>query len=240
MGEKITSNLERKKKYVSLITTTELSRSSLIHTTRPWHCSEHCSALRWATSLLQYPCDSQTQDVAAEHLTEAATPESDSPHLTWPTNTDLVFHRGKLLLTSQHPIVRTVITNAIENLQAAILFNNAFPDICSALALIKDCLFTAANHLKPGSANILERLEHDVDYLLDISPLVMLIYVEMIGLTTLCSHVPGSPWSEVKLRRRVAPLWQDLFWDLLQHWTSLNTFRNGCHTTLTLFWGPHW
>lgn len=73
------------------------------------------------------------------------------------------------------------------------LFNNAFPDVCSALSLIKDCLFTAANRLKPGSASILERLENDAAYLLEITPLVSLIHSETIALTILFSHMQGSP-----------------------------------------------
>ena len=85
------------------------------------------------------------------------------------------------------------MTSAIKNLRATILFNNAFPDVCLALSLIKDCLLTAANHLKPGSANVLERLEHDVDYFLNISLLVMLIHFETIIMTTLRSCVPRSP-----------------------------------------------
>ena len=137
--------------------------------------------------------DSQTQDVATENLTDDATPESVSPHPTWPAHTDLVLHRGRPLLTNQHPIVRAVITSAIENLWAAMLFNNAFPDVCSALSLIKDCLLTAANRLKPGSASILERLENDATYLLEITPLVSLIHSETIALTTLCSRAQGSP-----------------------------------------------
>ncbi|KAN0127722.1 hypothetical protein V8E53_011748, partial [Lactarius tabidus] len=61
--------------------------------------------------------------------------------------------------------------DAIENLRAAMLFNNAFPDICIALGLIKDCLLTAANHLRPGAKEVLERLEQDHDYMLKITPL---------------------------------------------------------------------
>ena len=137
--------------------------------------------------------NSLTEDTATEHLTNDATPESVSPHVTWPAHTNLVFHRGKLLLTNQHPIVRVVITSAIENLKAAMLFNNAFPDVCSALTLIKDCLFTAANCLKPGSASILEQLENDATYLLEIMPLVSLIHSETIALTILFSHMQGSP-----------------------------------------------
>jgi hypothetical protein len=77
------------------------------------------------------------------------------------------------MLTGQRPLVRAVIQDAIENLRAALLFNNAFPDVCLAFTLIKDSLLTSANRLKPGAKNILDRLERDEDYLLKITPLVI-------------------------------------------------------------------
>jgi hypothetical protein len=80
------------------------------------------------------------------------------------------------MLTSQRPIVRVVIQDAIDNLRAAMLFTNAFPDVCVALGLIKDCLLTAANRLKPGAKDILERLEQDQDYMLKITPLVSFFF----------------------------------------------------------------
>lgn len=75
------------------------------------------------------------------------------------------------MLTIQRPLVRSIIQDAIENLWAALLFNNAFPDVCLALSLIKDCLFTAADLHKPAATDILERLKRDGDYLLKITPL---------------------------------------------------------------------
>ena len=82
---------------------------------------------------------------------------------------------NKLKLTSQRPLVRIVLHEAIELLRAAMLFNNAFPDVCVSLGLIKDCLFAAAKHLKPGTAEILERLTQDADYMSKIIPLVRLL-----------------------------------------------------------------
>ncbi|KAF8257639.1 hypothetical protein EI94DRAFT_1817265 [Lactarius quietus] len=92
---------------------------------------------------------------------------------TWPAITKLVYPAGmnKLMLTNQRPIVRAIIQEAIDNLQAALLFNNAFPDVCFALDLIKDCLLNAANHLKPGSTEILNQLENDQQYIMKLTPL---------------------------------------------------------------------
>ena len=109
------------------------------------------------------------------------TPDSGLPLRTWPVDTDLVYTTGsnKVMLTIQRPLVRAVIQEAIENLRAGLLFTNAFPDVCATLTLIQDCLLTAANHHKPGATDILERLQHDQDYMLKITPVVSPIYFEM-------------------------------------------------------------
>jgi hypothetical protein len=93
------------------------------------------------------------------------------------------------MLLNQRPIVRAVIQEAIENLRAALLFTNAFPDVCSALTLIKDCLFTAALCLKPGASEVLHRLTNDQDYLLRITPLVSILGFEVTSLTSPFSRV---------------------------------------------------
>ncbi|KAF8262256.1 hypothetical protein EI94DRAFT_1603030, partial [Lactarius quietus] len=92
---------------------------------------------------------------------------------TWPAITELVYPAGtnKLMLTNQQPIVCAFIQEAIDNLQAALLFNNAFPDVCFALNLIKDCLLNATNHLKPGSMEILNRLKNNQQYIMKLTPL---------------------------------------------------------------------
>ncbi|KAI9448875.1 hypothetical protein BJY52DRAFT_1193093 [Lactarius psammicola] len=94
---------------------------------------------------------------------EGVTPDSGLPLRTWPVDTDLVYTTGsnKVMLTIQRPLVHAVIQEAIENLQAGLLFTNAFPD---------DCLLTAANRHKPGATDILERLQRDQDYMLKITP----------------------------------------------------------------------
>ena len=62
--------------------------------------------------------------------------------------------------------------NAIENLRAAMLLSGAFPDVCSALTLIKDCFLTSASYLLPGAADVLDRLKSDLDYLSKLTVLV--------------------------------------------------------------------
>ncbi|KAN0125340.1 hypothetical protein V8E53_015597, partial [Lactarius tabidus] len=103
--------------------------------------------------------------VVATHFPKAEAVLNDFPF--WPTETDLVFASGsnRLKLTGQGPIVHSVIVEGIERLWAAMLFNDTFPDVCSALTLIKDCLLTAATYLLPGVMDVLECFNNDADYL---------------------------------------------------------------------------
>ena len=99
--------------------------------------------------------------------------QDSPPVIVWPEDTDPVFTAdSKLLLNKQPPVLRLVIQGAIENLRAAILFHSSFPDVYAAHTLVKDSLLTAANHLKPGAADIYERLRRDPEYMSAILPLV--------------------------------------------------------------------
>ena len=143
------------------------------------------------------------------------------PCATWPVETDLVLTAGsKVSLLSQRPIVRAIIQEGIENLRAALLFTNAFPDVCNALTLIKDCLLTAALHLKPCAAAVLERLKYDQDYLLMITPLVSVTEFEIALLTLLPSHVPVFACFEARSRNAAALLRWEYSCCLAQVWTS--------------------
>ena len=95
----------------------------------------------------------------------------------------------KLSLLNQRPIVRAVIQESIEHLRAALLFANTFPDLCTTLTLIKDCLLNAALYLKPGAAEVLDRLTRDQVYLVKITPLVSVYVVEVTSLTSFPSRV---------------------------------------------------
>ena len=144
-------------------------------------------------SYISYSADAYLQVVPAEiPPADVAVSNTDFPF--WPTETDLVFASGsnRLKLTSQSPIVRSVIVEGIENLRAAMLFTDAFPDVCSALTLIKDSLLTSASYLLPAAADVLDRLKVDPDYLSKVTLLVSFTYDEMTPLTTLYSHVLGS------------------------------------------------
>jgi hypothetical protein len=72
------------------------------------------------------------------------TPESPVP--VSHADTDLVFPKGsgKLMLTSQHTIIRAIIQELIETLQAFLLFQNAFPDGHTAFSFTAEALHLAA------------------------------------------------------------------------------------------------
>ncbi|KAH8978402.1 hypothetical protein EDB86DRAFT_2836832 [Lactarius hatsudake] len=104
--------------------------------------------------------------------TEATTTTTESSVATWPTDTDLLPPGAKrLLLTNQQTLVRNVVQEAIENLQASLLFNNAFPTAPIAFAFTKESLITAAEKFKPGTTHIQRRLQQDEEYLAKIGPL---------------------------------------------------------------------
>ena len=144
-------------------------------------------------SYISYSADAYPQVVPAE-IPPADIVVSNTDFPFWPTETDLVFASGsnRLKLTSQSPIIRSVIVKGIKNLQVAMLFTDAFLDVCSMLTLIKDLLLTSASYLLPAAMDVLDHLKVDLDYLLKVTLLVSFTYDKMTPLTMLYSHVLGS------------------------------------------------
>jgi hypothetical protein len=109
------------------------------------------------------------------------------PHPELPTSshslceTDLVFLDGssKLMLTSQHTIIRTIIRDATELLRATILANNAFPDPILSFNYAKHALISAAQNNSSGAV-VLRRLQDDDDYL---AKLVTLVCLQISGMS---------------------------------------------------------
>ena len=144
-------------------------------------------------SYISYSADAYSQVVPAE-IPPADIVVSNTDFPFWPTETDLVFASGssRLKLTSQSPIVHLVIIKGIENLQAAMLFTDTFPDVCSMLTLIKDLLLTSTSYLLPAAMDVLDHLKVNPDYLSKVTLLVSFTYDEMTPLTMLYSHMLGS------------------------------------------------
>ena len=136
---------------------------------------------------------------------------------TWPSNTDLVTvasSKGtkgvKLLLNSQKPLVHAVVVDAIENMQASLLFTHAFPDGVLQFTFAKECLLTAAD--KPSTALIYSRLLEDKDYLAKLSQLVSFIIAKTALLMLCNSHALGSLTYGVRSRIAATPSPQQQYW----------------------------
>jgi hypothetical protein len=119
-------------------------------------------------------------------------------------DTDIVFLEGpgaKLNLNDQRPLVRGIVQDAIENLRALLLFNNAFPDTVFASTLAKGALTLAAeNRDVDGAVFVQHRLQDDEEYLAKLSSLVRYIISEMTSLMFVDSHVDVYAVSVAKSR----------------------------------------
>ncbi|KAH8979863.1 hypothetical protein EDB86DRAFT_2835669 [Lactarius hatsudake] len=105
-------------------------------------------------------------ELSATPSLNQATPGSLVPNVSC-VDTDLVFvgNTTKIMLTSQCPLIRAVVQDAIENLQASILFINAFPDVTVTFTLTKDALITATENHGQGGGIVQHRLQVDDEYL---------------------------------------------------------------------------
>lgn len=93
---------------------------------------------------------------------------------TWPANTNLVFPPNitKVMLTHQSLLFRAIMQDAFNNIRLTLLFQHAFPGLALSQAYARDALLAAAEAHRPGATAIYRRLQHDANYLADITPLV--------------------------------------------------------------------
>ena len=107
------------------------------------------------------------------------------------------------------------------------LFTNAFPDLCVALGLIKDCLLNAATQLQPGSAYIIKRLSQDPDYLSKISSVVRLdivwhrFYWQFF--TATCLDLLDPTWGQGLLHDNHSWDFPDVWFTSGHHWLHCKT-----------------
>lgn len=101
-----------------------------------------------------------------------STPAPDTP--LWPADTNLIFQEGttKILLMGQPSLLRVVIQDAMDNFHADLLSSHAFPDLTTALTVIRAALLSSAKAHFPTALNIHTRLQSDNDYVAAISRLV--------------------------------------------------------------------
>lgn len=108
---------------------------------------------------------------------EPAATVSKSPS-AWPADTDIIFPLGgtrdgnRVMLTIQRPLLRLVIHDAIDELRACLIFNDAFPHGILAMSFARHSLNVAAEKHCPAALSISRRLIHDDDYAVKISPVV--------------------------------------------------------------------
>ena len=79
---------------------------------------------------------------------------------------DLVFLQGstKLMLTSQQPLIRAIVSDLIETLRAFLLFRNAFPDANVVFSFTREALHLTTEGHRPGGTHVQNRLEDDTEY----------------------------------------------------------------------------
>jgi hypothetical protein len=125
---------------------------------------------------------------------------------------DIVMPPGskKVTLTSQRPMLRVVIQDAMENLRADLLFKHAFPDLAVALVTVKDSLLTCAS-CYPGALLIYRHLLFDDQYMAAITPLVSPSMFRGNVTNAINSHVLGFHFSEAKSKSSVLLLYRQSF-----------------------------
>jgi hypothetical protein len=100
------------------------------------------------------------------------------PAFSWPAYTDIVFPPGinEAMLNLQRPLIRIIIKDAFENVQANLLSVDAFPEPALSQLFIRDALLAAAESRRPVATVIYRRLLRDMDYLTKIAPLVCFFF----------------------------------------------------------------
>src|SRR5580698_1705952 len=122
------------------------------------------------TSASEPPCALTSASEPTDALAPTVTTPNPVTYFSldgpWPVKTDLIYVPGtkKFMLTTQHPIMRTVFHDTFENVHASLLFDCAFPDASVLPPMITDALVTAASFNVPRASNIYLRLLKDEEY----------------------------------------------------------------------------
>ena len=130
----------------------------------------------------------------------------------WPADTNLLIPTGskssKLMLRLQCPVICAVLQDAIEHMQAYLVFTNAFPNANVAQIFARDSLFAGAQAHQPVANNIRQRLQVDTKYFRKMSSPVRHRSISsgsaMTGFDTIHSHVHG--FADFMVRSRTVAL----------------------------------
>ena len=159
-------------------------------------------------------------------------PVSMTP-LSWPAETDLVLTPGsnKIMLTKQQDLVHAIIQDLFENLRAALLLENAFPNPGLQASFVRDSLFASAKAM-PGAASVLMRLQKDMTYLRRLLPVVSPCTFELGWAEIVCSRVLVYLSFEVKLKSTAVNSSTQRFWASTHLMTLCNLLRSSYRTTI--------
>jgi len=104
---------------------------------------------------------------------------------SWSTNTHLVFSPGsnKIMLTIQPLLICTTMQDAFDNLRAALLFENVFPDPNLTVLFLRKTLIAAARSCLLNMVNIYNRLLLDDKYMDKLSWLISVLTLKDMLLT---------------------------------------------------------
>ena len=166
---------------------------------------------------------------ATQNTTIAGVPNS----VTWPSDTDILLAPGtkKVSLALQRPALRGVVQDAVENVRASLLFDNAFPDAFVVSLSVRGALLSAAN--TPRALNIRDRLAGDDEYLNKLIRLVSTRFLDYNMTNGAFSHVHAFPFSVPMSRNAVQQLYRSSSWVLVRHLALFKSFRDSWQTTST-------
>jgi hypothetical protein len=129
--------------------------------------------------------------------------------LQWSKNSDLVLTiAGKVKLTHQTVIIRSVISDSFRVLLGNMLFDNAYPNAFETIDFVQDAVLTAARGI-PTAKEVHTRLLLDPEYMTKILPLVCHILESSASrVSNITSLAHASPCSAGKSRPTVTGQWR--------------------------------
>ena len=129
---------------------------------------------------------------------------SQSSQHMWPADTDIQFSPGKqnkVTLTAQVAAVHIIIQDAMELVQADLMFRCAYPSTTYTIATIRASLIEAAAHY-PNTATVQRHLLFEEHYMMKIVLLVPLVSFSVVSTTLLTRpinrYVLGSRFTEAR------------------------------------------
>lgn len=144
---------------------------------------------------------------------------------------------NKILLTLQRPVMRAVFHDTFERIRAAMMFQNAFPNVYDTIEFITDNIIRAAESVDQAT-NIFNRLVLDGEYTTRMTRLVspyFTLVVEYNITDQFFSLEHVFPFSAERSRSIALRLSKPNSWPFVHTCRSFNWLRSSCPTTITHF-----